>query len=391
MEICTGKYSIKQILLDNNNWEKFESQYAALIRPAVHYNVDRVLACKTAQLGFHQYVCPKCGQTKKVPHTCKSRFCSSCGKIAVDNWVNKSISKFPDLQYRHIVFTLPEQLRPLCLLNRQLMLNALFKSAAEAIISWAKENKNCLPGIITVLHTFGKTLEFNPHIHLIVSCGGLSTDHSQWIPISFFPEKVLKAHWKYNVISFTRSAFKQNLLSLAKPLHLLKSYPTFNSFLNMLYQRYIWYVHIGQKLTALSFTVRYVGRYTKRPVLAETRISNYDGHSVSFWYDDRNLHKKVFVTLPTAEFIKRLIRHIPDKYFKQVRYFGIFANRVRTQCCQIVLAIQNRKFIPALDILSWRRRMIQQNGLDPLVCPNCQTVMLLAYIVFPARIRGAPT
>lgn len=389
MEICTGKYSIKHIFQHNDNWNRFKDQHDALIRPDVHYNIDKVFSCKTDKLGFHQYVCPTCGNTKKVPHTCKSRFCSSCGKIAVDNWAQTSISKFPDIQYRHIVFTLPEQLRILCLLNRKLLLNALFKLAANSIISWTKENKDCMPGIISVLHTFGKTLDFNPHIHIVVSCGGLSIDHSKWIPVSIFPEKVLKARWKYNVISFIRSSFKNNKLLLANPVKLLKSYTAFNSFLNMLYQRYIWYVHIGRKLTSLFFTVQYVGRYTKRPVIAETRISNYDGNSVSFWFDDRNLHKKVFVTLPVEDFIKRIIRHIPDKYFKQVRYFGIFANRVRTNLCNIVINLLNNNFVHHCDIVSWRKRMTKQNGIDPLLCNICNSIMLFAFAVYPVR-EGFP-
>lgn len=390
MEICTGKYSIKHIFQHNNNWNIFKSQHSALIRPAVNYNVERVFLCKTDAFGFHQYICPKCGNTKKVPHTCKSRFCSSCGKVAVDNWAQTSISKFPDIQYRHIVFTLPEQLRILCILNRKIMLNALFKLAAYSIISWAKQDEKCTPGVIAVLHTFGKDLTFNPHIHIVVSCIGLSLNHSKCIPIPFFPEKVLKARWKYNVINFVRSSFKANLLTLSKPLNLLKSYPSFNSFLNMLYQRYTWYVHIGRKLTSLFFTIQYVGRYTKRPVIAETRISDYDGNNVSFWFDDRNLHEKVFITLQTQEFIARIIRHIPDKYFKQVRYFGIFANRVRTELCNIVLYLLNKEFVPSCDILSWRQRLLNLNNVDPLACKNCNTVMLFAFAVYP-QSRGAPT
>jgi len=392
MEICTGDHSIKEIFQHNDNWNTFRNKHSTLIRPAVIENVNKVLACKTEKLGFHQYVCPDCGESKKVPHTCKSRFCSSCGKIAVDNWVQTSVSRFPDIQYRHIVFTLPEQLRMVCIMNRKLMLSALFKLAACSIISWAKENQNCTPGIISVLHTFGKTLEFNPHIHIIVSCGGLSLDHSSWVPVFFFPEKVLKTRWKYNVLSFIRSAFKDNELALAKPLKLL-TYPAFNSFLNMLYQRYIWYVHIGKKLDCLSFTVKYIGRYTKRPVLAETRISAFDGNSVSFWFDDRNLQKKISITLPVEEFIQRIIRHIPDKYFKQIRYFGIFANRVRAKLCGKVLDLLHKEWIAHCDVLSWRQRLIRQNGRDPLACPNCNILMRLAFAVYPSTltIRGAPT
>lgn len=391
MEVFSGKYSIKQILLHNNNWDNFVAQYGSRIRPDVHYNVDKIFSCKTDSLGFHQYTCPECGYNKKVPHTCKSRFCSSCGKVAVDNWVQNSISKFPDIEYRHIVFSMPEQLRDLCLLNRELFLNALFKLAAHSIISWAKEQNNCIPGIISVLHTFGKDLKINPHIHIIVSCGGLFLDHSKWIPFSFFPEKVLKARWKYNVISFLRTSFKKNQLKLTQHLNLFSTYPAFNSFLNMLYRRYIWYAHIGRKLSSLFFTIQYVGRYTKRPVIAETRISSYDGNSVSFWYDDKALQKKVYITLSIQDFIKRIVRHIPNKYFKQIRYFGIFAPRVKTKLCNIVTYLLNKNFEPSCSILSWRQRMTRQNGTDPLLCPVCNIPMKLSDIIFPSPIRGAPT
>jgi len=390
MEICQGKHSIKEIFLHNNHWQKFSQKHHSLIRSTVFENVDKVFSCKTDKLGFHQYVCTQCGTSKKVPHTCKSRFCSSCGKVAVDNWVQNSISKFPDIQYRHIVFTVPEQLRDLYLMNRKLLLNVFFKLAANTIISWTKKYKNCTPGIISVLHTFGKTLEFNPHIHIIASCGGLSSDHSQWIPISFFPEKVLKTRWKYNIISFIRDSFKNNLISLAPSIKAFKSYPSFNSFLNMLYLRYIWYVHIGKKLTSLFFTVQYVGRYTKRPVLAETRISSFDGNFVSFWFDDKNLQKKTFITLSAEDFIERIIRHIPDKHFRQIRYFGLFANRVRSKLCNIVLKLLNKEFDPPAITLSWRMRLIQKNGADPLACSICNSLMEFSFAVFPIKQGLSP-
>lgn len=390
MEIVSGKFSIKQIFLHNDNWSRFSDKYKYLIRDDIHFNVEKIFTCKTEALGFHKYICLSCGSSLTVPHTCKSRFCSSCGKIAVDNWVHKSTSKFPELKYQHIIFTLPEQLRSLCLINRKLLLNSLFKLASHSIISWTKEYRNCIPGIISVIHTFGKDIKFNPHIHIIVSSGGLSLDYSSWIPINFFPEKVLKARWKYNVISFLRDSFKNNKLHTHKSINFLSSYPTFNSFLNMLYSRYVWYVHIGRKLDSLSFTIQYIGRYAKRPVLAETRISSFDGQSVSFWFDDKQLQKKVFISLPVEEFIKRIIRHIPDRHFKQIRYFGIFANRVKSRLCNIVNRILKTTFHNSRKILSWAERMFIQNGINPFLCLKCNTPMKLSCIVFPRQIRGAP-
>ena len=391
MEIFSGKYSIKHIFQHNNNWLNFKNQFNHLIRDDVHFNVAKIFKCKTKALGFHQYFCPKCHKIKKIPHTCKSRFCSSCGKIAVDNWVQKSISQFPDIEFRHIVFTLPSELRILAILNRKLILNSLFKFAAYSIKSWAENHKKCIPGIITVIHTFGKNLNFNPHIHIIVSCGGLSIDNSKWIPISFFPEKIIKQHWKYNVINFLRDSFKNNQISLSKSLSFFTNYPSFNKFLNMLYQKYIWYVHIGKKLSSLKFTIQYVGRYTKRPVLAETRISNYDGNSVSFWFDDKNLQKRIFINLSVSEFIKRIIRHIPNKNFKQIRYFGIFANRIKSKSCSIVQRLLNKKIINPAKAVSWRERLFQFNHIDPLICTNCNSLLQFSFAVFPnISTRGTP-
>jgi hypothetical protein len=173
---------------------------------------------------------------------------------------------------------------------------------------------------------------------------------------------------------------------LSKPLYLFKSYPAFNSFL---YQRYTWYVHIGRKLTSLFFTVQYIGRYTKRPVIAETRISNYDGNNVSFWFDDRNIHDKVFISLAVNDFIARIIRHIPDKHFRQVRYFGVFANRVRNNLCKIIFCLLNKENSSPCIIASWRNRLFMHNGVDPLVCIQCNSMMLLDFVVFPLT-RGAP-
>jgi hypothetical protein len=325
MELITGNITIKHILQHNNNWERFYSKHKHRIRESIVENIEKLLLCRTQELGFHKYQCPHCGEFLTVPHSCKSRICSSCGKLATDRWISANLPQFPNVSYQHLVFTLPEELRPLILLNRRPFLNALFKYAAFTVRIWAVTDRRYIPGIVMVLHTFGRDLKFNPHIHMLVTCGGLSCDYSAWIDNSFIPHQALKSIWRYHIVSFIRNSLKKKALAL--PLFLRRN-P--NSFLNAIYSK-IWYVSLGRKLSDASFTITYIGRYTKRPVIAESRIVEYDGSFVLFHYKDQVASRTLHVRLAVDEFIARLIRHIPDKGFRQIRYAGIFAPRVRSK------------------------------------------------------------
>jgi hypothetical protein len=174
VELITGNITIKHILQHNNNWQRFYVKHKHRIRESVVENIGKLFLCRTQELGFHKYQCPHCGETVCVAHSCKSRICSSCGKLATDRWIASSLSQFPNVSYQHLVFTLPEEVRTLILLNRKLLLDALFRLASCTVASWAIRNKSYVPGIAMVLHTFGRDLKFNPHIHMLVTCGGLS-------------------------------------------------------------------------------------------------------------------------------------------------------------------------------------------------------------------------
>ena len=367
MELFTGNITIKHILQHNNNWGRFYDKYKHQIRESVIENINKLFLCRTQELGFHKYQCPHCGETVCVPHSCKSRICSSCGKLATDRWISSSLSQFPNVAYQHLVFTVPEELRNLILLNREILLNALFRFAAYTVTSWTKSNKFYSPGITMVLHTFGRDLKFNPHIHMLVTCGGLSLDYSRWINNFFIPHQALKPIWRYNVISFIRNSAKKQQLILPAAVKL-----NLNGFLDILYSK-IWYVNLGKKLPNARFTIIYIGRYTKRPVIAESRILEYDGKFVLFFYEDQISSKTFYVRLTVDEFIARLIRHIPDKSFRQIRYAGIFATRVRS------------KLIPAVNNMLENLRKsvnifignLQSYSLETPRCPGCGCEMIL--------------
>jgi hypothetical protein len=263
------------------------------------------------------------------------------------------------------VFTLPEELRDIVLLNRKIMLNALFNLAASTVTSWAISNKSYIPGITMVLHTFGRDLKFNPHIHMLLTCGGLSLDYSSWVNNFFIPHQALKPVWRYNVISFIRNSTRKNSLILPAKLNL-------NALLDALYSK-IWYVSLGRKLPNARFTLIYIGRYTKRPVIAESRILEYDGEYVLFSYEDQISSKTVYVRLTVENFIARLIRHIPDKGFRQIRYAGIFAVRVRSKLIPTVNNILENIRKSVNIFMSNLRNYLTRTPR----CPSCGGEMIL--------------
>lgn len=383
MEYFTGAITLQMIF--SQYWICYCQWYTGKLREAVIENVKKILSCRTARLGFHLYQCEQCSAVRLVPHSCKSRFCSSCGKIATDKWSEERLSDILAVEYHHLVFTIPWQLRAICLLNRQVMFNLLFSAAALSITIWTKEYGGYLPGLYIVLHTFGSDLKFNPHFHMIVTAGGLSLDKSQWIssPKDYLmPEAGLKKRWKYNVISAIIEKNNAGLLQMpylskqGKPLNL-------RGVISVI-SKLSWYIFIGSRLLEVGMTVKYIGRYTKRPVIAETRILHCDDKWVIFQYKDYADEGKSSVKkMRLFTFITYLVHHIPDKHFRVVRGYGLFSNRLKGE-----LVPKARRLLgqspqsKAMVHPSWRERKIQESGDDPLICEDCLIEMQLVAACF---------
>ena len=383
MEYFSGAVSLCSIF--SRYWVSYCSCFKGEIREVVYENVRKILSCRTPLLGYHFYECPSCSSVRLIPHSCKSRFCSSCGKIATDKWSDEKLSDILPVEYHHLVFTLPWQLRAICLLNRQIMFNLLFLAVAHSIMDWTQTYGGYLPGIYNVLHTFGSDIKFNPHFHVIITAGGLSLDRKRWIhaPKDFLlPEKGLKKRWRYNVIN---SIIFQNKAGLLEMPFLTKQ----GKYLNLrgvisVISKLNWYIFIGARLLSVGLTVKYIGRYTKRPAIAETRILRCDDKWVIFKYKDyakggkSSIKKRRLFT-----FITYLIQHIPDKNFRVVRGYGLFSNRLKGELlpqARILLGQNPQKeYVPQS---TWRERRIQENGKDPLVCENCLIEMQLVFVCY---------
>ena len=336
--------------------------------------------CRTAFLGFLQYTCGNCDYTKKIYCTCKSKFCTSCGKKATDQWIQKHNTILPETTWQHITLTLPKELWSLFWLNRSLF-NLVPSIAANIIQELAKE-KGALPGIFLAIHTFSRTLKRNVHFHLSTTCGGLSIDHQRWINL-YFNSEPIKKMWRYRIVNLIRTLAKEKTLKLPKDLKNL-SYTAFNAWLNQLYQKK-WVVHLQKQSKDHKRNVKYLGKYLKRPPIAETKILNYDGKSVTYKFFEHVSKQYKTKTLPVLEFIGRLVTHIHDKYFRSIRYYGWLSNRTRGTLLPIVYQLIHCVIPTHTDIQTWRAMILAEFGVDPLQCPKCTGVLSLTGYHFPEK------
>jgi len=202
--IKTSRYTIKQIFQEN--WDGFYEKNKRLIRPVVVENVKKVVSCGDKDIiGYNTYVCPECRDKKFVAHTCKSRFCNSCGKVKNDEWIEKAQTRLFNIPHKHLVFSIPWEIRLLFLENRHL-LSLLHQSCGQAITDWAS-SVYLLPGVVTVLHTFGSKLNFNCHIHALYSLGGVGLRSGQFKEYSFIPALSLKSRFKTILLAKLRKEY----------------------------------------------------------------------------------------------------------------------------------------------------------------------------------------
>ena len=183
------------------------------LRVVIIINVLKMIVCGTTFLGFKYYICSRCHLVKKVCFTCKCRFCTSCGRKATENWIQKNNSCIPDTIWQHITFTMPKQFWNLFWLNRHLF-NIVAKIPPQIIKEYCFK-KDCVPGIFMAIHTFGRDLKRNVHFHLSTTCGGLSTDLLSWVKV-FFNAKSIKKRWRHLLIESLKSEYKNGTLKLPK-------------------------------------------------------------------------------------------------------------------------------------------------------------------------------
>ena len=314
----------------DQNWDSYRKTPEAYITPEQYKAAAAIRACRTEALGVDHYVCEECGEISKVYHSCKNRFCPTCSWKDTLEWAEKMKDQMMDLPHRHVVFTLPHRLNNLLKDNKALLLDALFKASAESIMDWMKHKYNLKPGIINVLHTAGETKELHPHIHMIVSWGGINKNH--------YPEEIKGEYIRYEFIQTKfRCKFEDKLIELFDNGNLDQNFKNrieFMRFLKRINDKQ-WHIHLEPAMRIPEEVIRYIGRYSKRACISEHKITNIDGAFITFKYKD-NKHldfngKPIIkeLTLHYTEFFPRLLQHVPLPYFRLVRYYGAYAARTK--------------------------------------------------------------
>lgn len=361
------KYTIKQILRENI--VRFVITYffkrSDLFRKAVFENIYKILTCK--ETGWSLYRCPEHPEeTRIIPHTCKSRSCPSCGTHATNKWGDWLNNNFPNKPVFHITFTIPDDLRQFFYKNRD-KLYLVAKASAETVTTWFEKHKKGLPAISVVIHTFGARLNWHVHGHMVASTGGLKDN--KWINVKGIPEAFLKKAFKAILLKYIR----EDLIDFG-----LTDWQ-----INDIYKKK-WYVQV-KSVEDRKDIIGYIGRYTKHPPIAQSKILDYNKGSITFLYKDYYEEKIKPFACSVMEFLHLFVTHIPEKYQKNIYHYGLMANRVRTKY-QLILRRIGLLPWQVKSSLSWRQRILEYTKKDPLRCPVCDNEMEFEEIGFAKHI-----
>jgi hypothetical protein len=311
-----------------------------------------IARCRTAALGGHSDRCTGCGHTTRISYnSCRNRHCPRCQGNARRRWLRARERELLPTRYVHAVFTLPRELAPLAFENKRLIYNLLFHSSAETLLEVARDPRHLGAeiGFFSVLHSWNQRLQFHPHIHCVIAAGGLTPDHASWIPArrSFFlPIGVLNRVFRGKFVAGLRNAFHQGELQFHGSLLHLAEPRAFAAWLRVLF-RHDWVVYSKPPFGGPEHVLRYLGAYTHRVAISNSRLVALSDGNVTFrWRDSAHGNKKRLMTLAVDEFLRRFLLHLLPPGFVRIRNFGFLANRCRAAllplCFQLLSGSEQR-------------------------------------------------
>jgi Putative transposase/Transposase zinc-binding domain len=292
-----------------------------------------ITACRTAALGGHVEACENaaCGFTRVAYNSCRNRHCPKCQSGAAREWLAERAADLLPVEYFHIVFTLPAPVAAIAKQNKAVVYGLLFEAAAETLKTIAADPRHlgAETAATMVLHTWGQTLTYHPHVHVIVPGGGLSPDGNTWIacrPGFFLPVKVLQRLYRRLFLQKLSAAHADGRLQFFDALAPLSDARAFTRTLAPV-RRIDWIVYAKKPFAGPEQVLRYLARYTHRIAISNRRIVALDDTSVGFtWKDYRDGGKQKRMTLDAHEFIRRFLLHVLPDGFQRIRHYGFLAN-----------------------------------------------------------------
>ena len=344
--------------------------------PYHHRKVMRAIEhCRTPALGGVVELCTHCQQTHILYRSCRDGHCPKCQGQARQKWLQQRKAELLPVPYFHVVFTLPEQVAALALQNQKIIYDILFRTAAQALLTIAADPQylGAQPGFFSVLHTWGQNLHFHPHLHCLVSSGGLSPDRQHWSSSSrrfLLPVHVLSRRFRHLFLDALQTVYTRQQLQFKGQLESLSH--NFAAWIQALRRRE-WVVYAKPPFAGPDSVLEYLGRYVHRVAISNRRLRAPEDGNVSFEYKDyRDGSKSKILTLAAEEFIRRWLQHVVPPRFQRIRYYGFLANCHRSrqlQHCRELLTTPVSALLPTLQqCQQWERSL---EGVKPRLCPHC--------------------
>lgn len=339
--------------------------------------LNSIEVCRTAVLGSHVDECSECGHKRMSYNSCKNRHCPKCQSFKKEEWVEARKCELINVTYFHVVFTLPSDLNTIIYQNQEVLYSLFFKCVSETLkeLAYDKKYLGAQIGITSVLHTWGQTLYYHPHIHCIVPGGGLSPSGIEFRQSKkkfFIPVKVLSRKFRGKFLYYLKEEIKANTIKIAVDIN-------FKDLKKNLYKKE-WVVYCKKPFKESANVIEYLSKYVHRVAISNNRIIDYTDKKVTFkWRDYRDGNKEKVMTLDVDEFIRRFLLHVLPKAFTKIRYYGILGNRNKKSKllkCQILTRAKCSH-----QKLSKRELLIKILGKDVFRCENCGSEKVNRYFI----------
>jgi hypothetical protein len=351
------------------------------LRPEERAALRAVEQCRTVVLGGHLDVCTACGHERPSYNSCRNRHCPKCQSLAQARWIARRLERILPVHYFHVVFTLPAELRGIAKRSREDVFDLLFAAASQTMLALARDPKRLGAelGVTLVLHTWTRELQFHPHVHAIVTGGGLTTDGARWIKARgkfLFPVRVMGALFRGKMLAALEVAHARGLVDLAEV------------DLDALRQK-SWIVYAKRPFGGPQQVIRYLGRYTHRVGISNQRLVSMDEYGVTFRTKDGKS-----VTLDGPELLARFVQHVLPSRFVKIRHYGLHSARHATTRLELArqrLSPRSRENVHRRDVGDWRELLWQLSGIDVTLCPVClKSTIVRVALPLVARSRAPP-
>ena len=373
--------------------EPFRAQFGSTLTTDQHRVLHALAACRTAALGGHVQRCVNCGHERIAYNSCRNRHCPKCQALARARWLEQQAEHLLPVAYHHIVFTLPAEVAALTLANPVVLYDLLMRSTAATLREVAANPKRlgAVVGVLMVLHTCGQNLHHHPHVHCVVTGGGLSCDASaqidaapRWVacrPGFFLPVRVLSRVFRGKFLDGLRNAFEQGELVLPSHLQTLAIPSARAAWWKTLYAR-DWVVYSKRPFGGPQQVLKYLARYTHRVAISNSRLEKLDEGRVTFRYKDyADGGRTKRLTLDAEEFLRRFVQHVLPRAFVKVRHYGLLANGQRqarlSVCRRLLLVATVAAAVPNAET-------VPIEPAQPRCCPECGSTRLSYRELVPA-------